>query len=164
MARERDAFELALGALSRRERSVAELSVWLAERGVEGVDLEETIGALIESGGLDDERFALAFAADKREISGWGGERIRAALSERGIDAELIDHAVAAGGDHATEVERAVGLLVRRDEPLDDDPARARALGFLARRGYDHETAYAAVRAFRAGQLDSGHESHSEAA
>ncbi len=52
-----------------------------------------------------------------------------------------------AGESREELVERAGALLAERGEPLDDDGSRARALGFLTRRGYDYELAYDAIRA-----------------
>ena len=67
---------------------------------------------LIEAGAIDDERFAVQFAADKRELRGWGPERIREALSGRGLDGALIEAALAGEG-HSEQVERAIALLER---------------------------------------------------
>ncbi len=141
-----EALELALAALSRKDRTVAELRSLLARRGCEPAAREAAIARLAELGALDDARFARAFAVGKRELRGWGPARIRRALEARGIAAELA--AAAAGEDAGGEaaVERASALLRERGEPLDGDAARARAFGFLVRRGYDHETAYAAIR------------------
>jgi regulatory protein len=141
-----DVIGLALRALRRRERSRAELASWLAERGVEGAELIETLGRLEELGELDDARFARHYAEDKRELAGWGADRIRAALEARGIAAAEIEAALA-DEDSASEVERATALLARRSEPLTSERARARALSFLTRRGYPFEVAYEAVRA-----------------
>ena len=48
---------------------------------------------------------------------------------------------------HGAQVGRACDLLARRGRPLDADADRARALGYLTRRGYDYEVAHEAVRA-----------------
>ena len=140
------AFERALEALALRERTAAELAAWLAQRGFERPEVEDAIDRLVASGAIDDVRFAFEFAADKRELRGWGPERIRAALSERGLDPGLIDEAVEGEG-HAEQLARATDLLERRGEPVFDDRSRARALAFLARRGFDSDLAYEAVRA-----------------
>jgi regulatory protein len=143
--RSREAFERAVEALSRKERSAAELGAWLAERGFVPAEIEVAIGRLVAAGALDDERFAQRFAEDKRELRGWGPERIREALAGRGIDGELIDAALA-GERRDSQLERAIELLERRAEAPADQASRARALAFLARRGYDSELAYDAVR------------------
>lgn len=136
---------LALRALGNKERSVRELTEWLRERVGDERDVEAVIGALIENGGLDDARFAEAFAADKRELKGWGPERIRGALEARGIAAEHVDSALQAETTER-ELERAVELLAGHGRRFDSENERARALSFLARRGYPYETAYEAVR------------------
>jgi regulatory protein len=141
------ALERALGALAQREHTSAQLAGWLAKRGFDRAEVEETVGRLIEEGMLDDERFAREFAADKRELRGWGPDRIRAALRERGVEAELIDAALAGDG-HDSQLERAIELLRARDERLEDERSRARALAYLARRGYDSDLAYDAVRGY----------------
>ncbi len=140
-----EAFERALEALSHHERTTGELVEWLGARGYARGEIEAAIDRLIECGAVDDERFAQRFAEDKRELSGWGPDRIREALAHRGLDRELIDAAVAGDGT-ATQLERAIALLERRGEPPHDDRSRARALAFLARRGYDSDLAYEAVR------------------
>jgi regulatory protein len=140
-----DAFADAVAALRRRERATAELRDWLTARGHGAEEIEEAIGRLSEVGELDDERFACRYAQDKRELSGWGGERIREALAARGVAPDLVEVALEADS-HGAQVGRACDLLARRGQPLDADAARARALGYLARRGYAHEVAYEAIR------------------
>jgi len=143
--READAFTRGLGALRRRERTVSELHDWLAERGFEPIEAEVAVTRLIELGELDDERFAQRFAEDKRELSGWGSGRIRETLLARGVAPELVERALA-GDAPDQQVERAVSLLRTRGAALADDSERAKALSFLARRGYELELAYEAVR------------------
>jgi regulatory protein len=141
-----DAYELALDALGRKERSTAELRAWLRERGVAEKELESTISRLTELGELDDARFARRYAEDKRELAGWGAERIRDALLARGVVPEDIESALAPDSE-PHQVERATQLLVRRGRPLDSDAARSSALGFLTRKGYSYAIAYEAIRA-----------------
>jgi regulatory protein len=145
MASAKDAFELAVGAISRKERTVAELRAWLTARDVEAAEAEEAIERLTAVGELDDERFARRYAEDKRELRGWGPDRIREALVERGIERGLAE--AAAGRDGPVEqAERAAALLRGRGAQLGSEAGRARALAYLARRGYDYEIAYQAVR------------------
>ena len=143
--RKKSAFELAVRALSRKERTVAELRAWLAQREADPAEAEEAIERLIEMGQLDDERYASLFAQDKRELFGWGPARIREALIEKGVARPIAE--AAAGGRATTSSLSALrtsstGVTI----DLDDDSGRGRALAFLARRGYELEVAYAAVR------------------
>jgi regulatory protein len=143
-----EALSLALEALSRKERTVAELGSWLRGRGVEHGQVEEVVDQLVSTGVLDDTRYARRYAEDKRELRGWGSERIRAALFERGIADEDVEEALGDGGIEE-EVELAVGLLRERGAELESPRQRHRALSLLARRGYESEVAYEAIRRAR---------------
>jgi regulatory protein len=113
------------------------------------VDEEEraaVIARLVTDGLVDDERFARRYAEDKRELAGWGPERIREALLARGVAADLVEAALE-GEDEAEQVRRAVAMLGERGLRCDSDPERERALRLLVRRGYALELAYEAVRA-----------------
>ena len=140
-----EAFEAALAALGRRERTGAELASWLTRRGYEAAEIEAAIERLTRLGQLDDERFARRYAEDKRELRGWGAERVCDALLARGI-AGAIAEGVAAGDSREAQVGRARDLLVARGRSLAGDADRARALGYLTRRGYEYEIAYEAIR------------------
>jgi regulatory protein len=146
-----DPLELALAALARKERTVAELGAWLDARGCDPEATEATLSHLIEIGQLDDAAFARRFAEDKRELRGWGPDRIAEALEARDVGADEIAAALAV--DPAEDqIERAVKLLADRDASVGDEAGRGRALALLVRRGYDSEVAYEAVRrAERAG-------------
>jgi regulatory protein len=85
------------------------------------------------------------FSEDKRLLHGWGPGRIREALIEKGVAASIAT--AAAGSESGDELAaRAAELLDRRGDDLTQDAGRGRALAFLARRGYELEVAYAAVR------------------
>jgi regulatory protein len=141
-----DPYELALRALSYKERTESELRSWLAEREVAEVEIEEVILRLMEAGAVDDASFARRFAEDKRALAGWGPDRITAALASRGVARALIEAALD-GEDTEAQLERAVGLLGGRGMACTDERERDRALGLLVRRGYPLELAYEAVRA-----------------
>jgi regulatory protein len=142
---EADAFEAALGALDRKERTAHELALWLKRRGFGVDEIEAALRRLFETEVLDDERFARRYAEDKRELAGWGPERIREALVERGVPIDIVEE-VLATDSHGAQLDRARHILIRRARPLQDNADRQRALQYLARRGYDYEVAYEAVR------------------
>ena len=104
------------------------------------------MGRLIEAEVLDDEKFARRYAEDKRELRGWGPDRIAEALRSRGVAEEHVDAAIAAE-DAGAVVDRAIAILDAAGAPVGDEAGRARALSLLARRGYPLEAAYDAVRA-----------------
>lgn len=117
----------------------------LREKGVDEGALAEVIGQLHEDGALDDERFAVRYAEDKRELAGWGPERIRKALRERGLSDDLIEPALAAES-REDQLERALEFLTSRDLAVEEPEDRRKALGALARRGFESEISYEAMR------------------
>ena len=149
-----DAYELALRALSYKERTDSELRGWLAERGVEESEIEDVIALLAEAGAIDDASFARRFAADKRELAGWGPERIAQALEGRGVAQEHIETALGAD-DEDSQLRRAIALLDGRGMRCDSDRERERGLGLLVRRGYPKQLAYEAVRAVERGSQEA---------
>jgi regulatory protein len=124
--------------------------LWLTGRGVSDEDVAATVDRLVEIGELDDARFARRYAEDKRELAGWGAERIRESLIARGVEPEHIAAAMAAD-EEPDQVVRAAALLARRASAVDSDRARARALGYLTRKGYTYEVAHEAIRAYERG-------------
>jgi regulatory protein len=140
-----DAYELALKALSHKERTESELRSWLAERGVGEAEIEEVIALLAEAGAVDDADFARRYGEDKRVLAGWGPDRIAKALTARGVAREHIDLALAAE-DEGRQLERAVALLRQREMRCNSAAERDRALHLLVRRGYPLDLGYEAVR------------------
>jgi regulatory protein len=138
-------YELALRALNYKERTESELRTWLAEREVGEPEIEEVIALLIEARAIDDESFARRYAEDKRQLAGWGPERISASLESRGVPRVQIEAALA-GEDADAQLQRAIALLGDRGMSCANKRERERALGLLVRRGYPLELAYEAVR------------------
>lgn len=145
------ALDLAYRYLGRRDRTVVEMRRHLEGKRVEPDLIDEAVAELLEQGYLDDARYARRFAEDRRSLDAWGADRIEQRLLSVGVDRADIAAALAAQ-DGAGELEAAVELLRRKVRvPPADDRARERALGMLARKGYDLDVAYDAVRAFERG-------------
>jgi regulatory protein len=143
-----EALDLSFTFLGHRDRTVAEVRRHLERKRVEPVGIDAAIDELERLGYLDDERFARRFAEDRRRLDAWGADRIERRLIALGVAPALAAAAVSAGDGH-DELEAAVDLLRRRvRRPPETDRDRERALGLLARRGYELELAYDAVRAF----------------
>jgi regulatory protein len=149
-ARLQHALDLAYRYLGRRERTALEVSRHLESKGVEAATITAALTELGRQGYVDDVRYAQMFAEDRRKLDGWGTERIERRLVQVGVDADIVA-SVVSRREPGAELQDALDVLERRiAEPPQDDRGRERALGLLVRRGYDLDTAYAAVRAFTA--------------
>lgn len=138
--------DLAWAALNRREHTTAELQRVLERKQVEPELIAEVIGELVTERWLDDAGYARRFAEDRRNLDGWGSERIERRLRALGVDSEHIEAAL--GSQPAEdEMEAAVGLLRRRfPEPPSTPRDVHRALGVLVRKGYSVELSHDAIR------------------
>ncbi len=133
--------------LGSRDHSVAELRARLERAKVGAEAIDAALAIVAEQGYLDDARYARLLAEDRRNLDGWGVDRIRARLRTAGIEPELIERTLA-GHDIQSELAAACELLARRcGGPLDDNRSRQRAFGILIRAGYDSDVAYDAIRA-----------------
>lgn len=148
--------ELSFAYLNRRERSEQELRIQLERKGVSAETTEACLAELTAQGYVDDARYALMFVHDKRELEGWGSERIRRGLAERGISRDRVEGALAeheaqwAGGE--SELDRALALLARRfPTPPRERRDRDRALGALVRKGFESELALDALTEYARG-------------
>jgi regulatory protein len=142
------ALDLGYRHLGKRDRTEAEVRRHLAARDIDEASIDGALEALVRQGYVDDARYSRTFAEDRRALDDWGAERIERRLIALGIAPELVAEAVSARNG-ADELEAAVALLRRRLRATPEtDRDRDRALGMLARKGYDLDLAYDAVRAY----------------
>ena len=146
--RRQEAFDIAWRFLAHRDRTEAEVRANFTRKRVDAALVEEVVAALLEGGYVDDAAFALRFAEDRRNLDGWGAERIERRLNELGVDRAEIRRALEEAGDGGhDELAAACDLLARRfPHPPETPRDRDRALGFLVRKGYDLELAHDALR------------------
>jgi regulatory protein len=143
------ALDAAYRYLNRRDRTAAEVRQRLEQAGTATAIVDEAIAILTEQHVLDDERYARLFVEDKRALEQWGADRIRRALRTRGVDRDLIEHALGADASSEDELGRALELLRSRfPTPPQDRRERDRALGVMLRKGYDAEVAIDALAAY----------------
>ena len=79
-----------------QERCVKEVTDKLKTFEISAKDQEDILNYLIDNRFVDNERFAKAFVRGKINQSGWGLNKIRYHLLQKGIDKELIDSALEA--------------------------------------------------------------------
>lgn len=144
--RRQHARDVAWSALNRRDHTVTELRQVMERKRVEPAEIATVLEELVAEGWVDDAAYARRFAEDRRHLDGWGSERIARRLNAVGVDRELIEAAVATGADDRAA---ALALLEQRfPEPPADLRERNRALGVLARKGYELELAHDVLRRY----------------
>ena len=141
-----DPLQKAMELLVRREHSRRDLKRKLGLRGADPREAEAAIEKLAGLGYQDDDRFGASFARD-RAASGYGPVRIRQELAGHGLDRDQVQGALEACDTDWPASARAQIEKRFRPEQLADPARRRKAVDFLLRRGFDHSSAYAAVRA-----------------
>lgn len=77
-----------------QERSVKDVTDKLKTFEISETEREEIIHYLIDNKFVDNERFARAFVRGKINQSGWGLNKIRFHLIQKGVAKEIIDEAL----------------------------------------------------------------------
>ena len=144
-----------LRLLAFRDRSEFEMESRLRAAGFDAEVAQDAVRWLRGLGYLDDDRFAMRYAAERIE-AGWGKRRVQAELSRKGLDREVIARALETAGEAVRaatgEEDRVVAAANRRfgaQFASDPEAAERKLAGYLARRGYDWEEIGRVVRAVR---------------
>jgi regulatory protein len=140
------AYQRALGLLVRREHSRKELARKLSDKGIEREDAELALDKLNRQDFQNDTRFAAALARS-RASAGYGPGRIRAELATHGLGRDDIAAALEACERDWDASARDIVQRRYGGKDLGDHALRRKALDFLLRRGFEHKSALAAVRA-----------------
>ena len=152
------AMEIAVRFLGSRPRSRWELDRRLRRAGVGESTVSATLDRLSELGYVDDAAFARWWGEQRDRHAPRGRRMIEAELRQHGIDRDVIEayreehgapqRAPEDAGLPGSELERATKALARhlKGRPLPDDRRARQRIGmFLVRRGFDPETARAAL-------------------
>lgn len=134
-------YEYAIGALSRRMRTVAELKRLLRNRVPRDeagqILVEMIILRLKEQKYLNDSNYAATYSAFRRDNEKYGRRRVITDLKAKGIHAELIEKAVDQAYSGVDEEQQARAFLKRKrlKKPANDREA-AKIFRALMRAGF----------------------------
>jgi len=129
----------ALRFLKIRPRSIAELKEKLESKGFSGAEIETTLHDLMASKLLDDRAFTKSWI-NYRLARPFGFRRIIRELTDKGIDQEIIEQAIAEIGEEYSPEKIALELAQRRWNRLpaiDEQRKKKRVMDFLLRRGFE---------------------------
>ncbi|MFI6586997.1 RecX family transcriptional regulator [Embleya sp. NPDC050493] len=139
---------ICLRLLTGRARTRAQLADALRRREVPDEVAEYVLGRFTDVGLIDDTAFAGAWVDTRHTGKGLARRALARELRQRGVDAVVVDEAVARL-DPEQELETARALVARRlpgTRGLDRDKRIRRLAGMLARKGYGEGLAVRVVR------------------
>lgn len=128
----------ALGYVSRRPHSEAELRTKLAKKDYDEAYIDEALERLNQLGYLDDEAFARQWVDERGRQR--GKRLLQMELRRKGVADGIIEQVLAE--DSSDEVSQARDLVAKRLSRLSGQPpavVRRRLTDYLARRGYSYE-------------------------
>jgi regulatory protein len=134
---------VALALQSYREHGARELENKLKRKGYDALTTAQVIDGLRESGLVSDHRFAEAFVRS-HAARGHGPVRIRYALRELGVTAELIEPSIATEEFDWAALAASLRLRKFGDHAPNSFAERAKQMRFLQYRGFSTEQIRAA--------------------
>lgn len=139
---------IVLTQLTMAPRSRAELEAKLAQRGCPHEVARVVLDRMEEMGLVDDEAYADMFVRSKRTGRGLARSALRSELRKKGLQADVIDAAVAevSDDDERAEARRLVDKKLRTMHGLPAQTQGRRLAAMLTRKGYPGDMAYAVVR------------------
>ena len=149
---EAELYDYALGALGRRQRSVAELKRLLRNRVEADTEIGKTLVELVtrrlkDNGYLNDAKYAAAYAAFRRDNEKYGRRRVLTDLKIKGVVGEVLDKAVNDTFSEIDDEKQAREYLQRKrvKKPADQKQA-ARVFRQLMRAGFASKTIFTILR------------------
>ena len=143
---ENELYEYAVGALSRRMRTVAELKRLLRQRVESETGLGQTLVELVirrlkDQGYVNDSAYAATYSSLRRDNEKFGRMRVITDLKAKGVHGEIIEQAVSSAYDEVNEEKQARAYLKRKRlrKPKNQKEA-ARIFRNLARAGFGAST------------------------
>jgi len=125
-----------------QERCHSEVRSKLYELGLRQTEVEQTISQLIETGVLNEERYARAYARGKFRMKQWGKEKIKQQLKLKKISDYCIRKAMTEidGEEYASTLEK---LSTKKLTELRADRSvlsrKSKLYRYLAQKGYEKD-------------------------
>jgi regulatory protein len=133
-------YHKALGFLSYRPRSRAEVEAYLQKRGIPETQAEAIIERLERAGMVNDAEFAQFWVENRERFRPRGPRALRYELRSKGISDEIIEQALASV-DVSDGAYRSASKKARQSGQLDRQTFVRKIMEYLARRGFDYEVA-----------------------
>ena len=133
------AFDSALNFLSYRPRSVREVRLNLAKKGVDPVSIDKVVTRLTELGLLDDHAFAQFWQENRQRCSPRGPLAIKAELISKGLERDVIDGVLEDNIDQERDAYAAAQKKIPSLRGLDYRAFRQRLGSHLLRRGFSYD-------------------------
>ncbi len=148
------AFNLALGYLARRSKTIREMKRYLTGKNVPTELAEEVIDRLIQAKYLDDRTFAIQFIESRVRFKPKSTYALGFELRQKGIQPNLADELLAGYDDNELAL-KALESKKGQWQHLDKDTCQKKLMNYLRYRGFDHGVCLNAWQHFQTGTKGS---------
>ena len=131
-----------------QERCVKDVTDKLRSFDIPQEAKNEILAYLLDNRFVDDERFAKAFVKGKINQSGWGLNKIRFHLIQKGIDKDIIDEALA-GTDEETYRQRLIEILKIKAKTVkaeNDFEKKRKLAAYAMQKGFEADLVWEALK------------------
>ena len=131
-----------------QERCVKDVTDKLRSFDIPQEAKNEILAYLLDNRFVDDERFAKAFVKGKINQSGWGLNKIRFHLIQKGIDKDIIDEALA-GTDEETYRQRLIEILKIKAKTVkaeNDFEKKRKLAAYAMQKGFEADFVWEALK------------------
>ncbi len=135
-----EAYNRALGYLSYRPRSQAEIAAYLQRHDIPDTQAEEVVDRLKAAGLVDDQAFAQFWVENREQFRPRGPRALRYELQRKGIGQEAIVQALE-GVDPLADAYQAAARKAQQLSHLEQPEFFRKLVDYLARRGFDYGVA-----------------------
>ncbi|MBF0199717.1 MAG: regulatory protein RecX [Desulfamplus sp.] len=132
------AYNLSIGFLAPRARSVNEMREYLVKKGFDENILVDTINRLIREKLLDDRAFAAQFVEHRERLNPKSRFALKFELKKKGIDSTIIEESLV-DIDEFRSAWHGVESKLRTWQSCDDDKFKKKVMNFLKNRGFGYE-------------------------
>ena len=122
-----------------QERCVKDVRDKMKTYDISQEDREKILDYLLDNRFVNDERFAKSFVRGKVNQSGWGMNKIRFHLMQKGIDKELIDEALGQT-DEAVYRQRLIDILKTKSKTVkaeNDFEKKRKLAAYAMQKGFE---------------------------
>ena len=122
-----------------QERCVKDVRDKLKTFDISQKEKDEILDYLLDNRFVDDERFAKSFVRGKINQSGWGVNKIRFHLIQKGIDKEIIDEALGQT-DKETYRQRLIDILKTKSKTVkaaNDFEKKRKLAAYAMQKGFE---------------------------
>ena len=133
-----------------QERCVKDVKDKLKSYDIPQKSKDEILDYLLDNRFVDNERFAKAFVRGKVNQSGWGVNKIRFHLMQKGIDKELIDEALSQTDEEAYR-QRLIDILKTKSKTVkaaSDFEKKRKLAAYAMQKGFEGALVWEVLKTF----------------